>query len=122
MVEQMNLPFFSMSFESNPIDSRDNYRLELNMLPLEIVYSQSCTDRIISFFLSSASSSFLQEIEIAARRHMDDLRSKTEKLAYLRIENYKTIDMNINIQVSGTIPFSFDSFFFFLLGTKNYHP
>jgi len=90
-------PVFSMLFEHNPLDSNYNYRLNLQMLPLEIVISKMWLDNIQNFFSAATDSTTLQEIEAAAQTHMKELRSKTASRFVEELENHKTLDLNINI-------------------------
>ncbi len=44
-------PFFSFVFEVSPLNLNADYRLLLEMLPLEIVYNKSCIDRVSKYSL-----------------------------------------------------------------------
>lgn len=39
-------PYFTLAFDSKPTDSPFDYKLELRMLPLEIVYNNSCISNV----------------------------------------------------------------------------
>lgn len=76
--------------------SNPGFRLEMQMLPLEIIYSPICIDKISSFFSSALSSSLMDEIVIAARKQY---QSGTNLWSDILLQ-HQSVYVNIDIHVS----------------------
>lgn len=90
--------FFSIMFETNPPHTHFDYRLEVQMLPLEIIYSKAVLDRIARFFVQSDSTT-VQELEVVAREQLEELRSTTATKLAQELDKHKTVDLRLNISV-----------------------
>lgn len=120
-------PVFSVVYERNPLDSQADYRLQLEMQPLEVVYSHACIDNIGAHavadnflsrhshtlllfpslsakFFATQHSTTLLELELEARRHMQALRTQTATRFVEEVNNHKTMDLRVNLSVRRALP------------------
>lgn len=92
-------PFFSLQFESNPLDKRADTALSLKMRSLEIIYHRTYVESIVRFFKPPES-----ELELigalidVASETLEGIRKETRAGLENALENHKTIDLDLDVQ------------------------
>ncbi|UZJ53507.1 hypothetical protein CBS101457_002827 [Exobasidium rhododendri] len=92
-------PFFSLQFESKPLDKRADNALTLRMRSLEIVYHRTYVESIVRFFKPPES-----ELELigalidVASETIEGIRKETRAGLETALDNHKTIDIDLDIK------------------------
>ena len=92
-------PFFSLQFESKPLDKRADNALTLRMRSLEIIYHRVYIESIVRFFKPPES-----ELELigalidVASETIEGIRKETRAGLENALENHKTIDIDLDIK------------------------
>lgn len=96
--KETDSPFFSMCLDYKPPDSSQHkYRLNLQMLPLEVIYNKPCFDQIAAFFKIKGHSTILSELESAAIEHLEALKNRTANTIVKELTDRTLFDIAINI-------------------------
>ena len=92
-------PFFSMSFEKNPLDGRADNALTLNLKAMEIVYNPNFVVSVTKFFKPPEQHmESIGALMETAGSTVEGLRQQTRAGLEYALQEHKTIDVQLDLQ------------------------
>jgi vacuolar protein sorting-associated protein 13A/C len=92
-------PFFSMSFESNPLDNRADTALTVKLKALEIVYNPNFVVQVSNFFKPPEKhTESIGALMESAGTTVEGLRQQTRAGLEYALQEHKTIDVQLDLQ------------------------
>ncbi|KAJ9050363.1 Vacuolar protein sorting-associated protein 13 [Entomophthora muscae] len=96
--ESAGEPFFSLTYEHNPLDGRSDDAIDVKMLNLQVFYKPKILETFTDFFKppTPAHESVTALIEAAGTR-IEDLKKQTTATLQYALEDHRTLDLHVDI-------------------------
>jgi vacuolar protein sorting-associated protein 13A/C len=91
-------PFFTLDFESKPLDDRADMALSVRLLPMEIVYHRGYVEAAYQFFKPPESQ--LESVEAllnVASQTLEGIRRDTRAGLEFALQTHKTVDLQMDL-------------------------
>ncbi|KAK4542998.1 hypothetical protein LTR36_005996 [Oleoguttula mirabilis] len=97
--EEEQDPFFSMTFEQNPLDGRADSAINLKLKAMEIVYNPNFVVQVVKFFKPPEQHmESIGALMESAGSSIEGLRQQTRAGLEYALQEHKTIDVQLDLQ------------------------
>lgn len=97
--EEEQDPFFSMTFEQNPLDGRADSAINLKLKAMEIVYNPNFVVQVVKFFKPPEQHmESIGALMETAGSSIEGLRQQTRAGLEFALQEHKTIDVQLDLQ------------------------